>query len=123
MGQLSSSLSSGVFKRAAFVPPFVKAGCLVPRSRTGSSSHLLPGSTFHPFSLWASCQPASQRSATHLLERLSVWPPGVTSARHRADVFRRLCVSEQCEESQRGSNAGQARILAPQPNDNQEIGT
>lgn len=38
-------------------------------------------------------------------------------------MFRRLCVREQREEAQRGSNAGQARILALQPYDNQEIGT
>lgn len=37
-------------------------------------------------------------------------------------MFRSLCGSEQCEETQRGSNAGQARILALQPYDNQESG-
>lgn len=38
-------------------------------------------------------------------------------------MFRRLGGSEQHEETQRGSNAGQARILALQPYDNQESGT
>lgn len=69
----------GAFGWAAFVEP----GWVGAHSRTGTS-HLLPGSTFRSFRLWAGRlagrRPAFSRLATQRLERLSVRPPRVTSA-------------------------------------------
>lgn len=88
-----------VFRCATFVAhlPFMKSAWLVTPSRT-VTSHLLLGSTFHSNSLWASCHPTFPHLATHHLERLSVWPPSVTSDvwvsnSDTEQMFRSLCVS------------------------------
>lgn len=97
-------------------------------SRSGTS-HLLPGSTFRSFRLWAGRLSASILPPGHpaLGEAFCAATQSHVSCTSldsdTEQMFRRLCGSEQREETQRGSNAGQARILALQPHDNQESGT